>query len=189
MRTIGKIAAALFLAVLGVPLSATAATIGGTYYAPQYDFRDFWVAADGKNFRVVLAGNPFPTIAGDDVARRLLPVMQDAKPRPALTFTYEKPAQEPHPDYRLVLVFDYANDLGGDQVCQGITRFKPLAAPGLFKLFAVYCRNDMVMSMTTAWTPASGPEDPRVNQLFRELFLVVFSDSQAIRPHIGPRRF
>jgi hypothetical protein len=30
MRSIGKIAAALFFAVLGVPLSATAATIGGT---------------------------------------------------------------------------------------------------------------------------------------------------------------
>jgi hypothetical protein len=83
MRSIGKIAAALFFAVLGVPLSATAATIGGTYHAPQYDFQDFWVAADGKNFRVVLAGNPFPAIAGDDVARRLLPVMQDAKPWPA----------------------------------------------------------------------------------------------------------
>lgn len=181
MRSIAKIIATLFFAILAVPSAAAAATIGGTYYAPQYDFVDFWVAADHKNFRVVLAGNPFPGIATDDAARRLLPVMQDAKPRPALTFTYDKPAEEPHPDYRLVLVFDYANDLGGDAVCQGVNRFKPPAAPGQFKLFAVYCRNDTAMSLTTAWTQASSPEDPRVNQLFRELFLVVFSDAPGLR--------
>lgn len=190
MRFTAKLAAAVFFATFAVPLTAgAAATIGGVYYAPQYDFQDFWVAADGKKFRVVIAGNPFPGIATDDAARRLLPVMQDAKPRPALTFTYDKPAEEPRPDYRLVLVFDYANDLGGDRVCQGVTRFKPPAAPGVFKLFAVYCRNDMVMSMTTAWTQADTPENPNVNQLFRELFLVVFSDSPTLRPHSGRRQW
>ena len=55
-------------------------------------------------------------------------------------------------------------------------------AAGLFKLFAIYCRNDMAMSQTTAWTPATSPDDPRVQQLFRELFMVVFTDSQALRP-------
>ena len=38
------------------------------------------------------------------MARDLLPAMQAAKPRPALTFTYDKPSPPPSPDYRLVLV-------------------------------------------------------------------------------------
>jgi hypothetical protein len=45
------------------------------------------------------------------VKRQLLPVMQANRPRPKLTFTYDVPAELPHPDYRLVLVFDSAPDL------------------------------------------------------------------------------
>lgn len=163
---------------------AAAATIGGTFYAVQYDFQEFWTAADGKYFRVVLAGNPFPALPADQASAGLLPVMQAAKPRPALTFTYDAPLEEPRPDYRLVLVSDAANDLNGDGVCKGTTRFKP-PRPGVVNLFAVYCRNDMALSMTTATTPAAMPGDPRVSQLFRELFLVVFSDSPALKPNAG----
>lgn len=164
--------------------TAGAATIGGTFHAVQYDYRDFWTASDGKYFRVVLAGNPFPTLPPEQASAGLLPVMQAAKPRPALRFTYDAPLEEPHPDYRLVLVSNAANDLNGDSVCKGTTRFQPGRA-GVLNLFAVYCRNDMVMSMTTAWTPASSPSDPNVSLLFRELFEVVFSDSPALRPGIG----
>ena len=34
-----------FLA-LAIPAAASAATIGGTYYAPQYDFSEFFAASD-----------------------------------------------------------------------------------------------------------------------------------------------
>jgi hypothetical protein len=46
----------------------------------------------------------------------------------------------------------------------------------------------MVMSMTTARTSAALPEDRNVDQLFRELFMVVFNDSQTLRPQSGTRR-
>ena len=45
---------------------------------------------DGRNFQVVLAGTAFPGVDPKMVARDLLPVMQAAKPRPALTFTYDR---------------------------------------------------------------------------------------------------
>jgi len=164
--------------LLALPAVALAATIGGAYYAPQYDFREFWAATDGKPFQVVLGGNPFPNIDPAVVARDLLPMMQSAKPRPALTFTYDRPSPPPSPDYRLVLVFDPALNLNADPVCAGEPlRFGP-ARPGIFYVYAIYCRNDRMLSYTTAWTPASGPTDPRIERLFRELFLVVFSDRQ-----------
>lgn len=186
MRYARKIATAI-AAVIAVPAIACAATIGGVYYAPQYDYTDFWAATDNKSFQVILEGNPFPNIPADEVAQRLLPTMQIAKPRPNLTFTYANPAEMPRPYYRLVLVFDYANDLGADSVCNGARRTGP-GTPGVFKVFAVYCRNDMSMSQTTAWTPATGPDDPRIQQLFRELFMVVFSDSMSLRPQNGLER-
>ena len=178
-----KIAAALF-GLVALPVAASAALIGGTYYAPQYDYGEFFAATDHRNFQVVLAGNPFPGIDPNTVASALLPAMQIAKPRPALTFTYDAPVERPRPDYRLVLVFDPALNLGSDPVCQGVTRFRQ-GQPGIFYVYAVYCRNDQAMSETTAWTPASGPNDPAITQLFRELFLVVFSDSPALRPLNG----
>jgi hypothetical protein len=67
--------------------------------------------------------------------------MQAAKPRPALTFTYDAPVERPRPDYRLVLVCNAANELNSSAVCSGTIRVKQ-GRPGIFNLYAVYCRND-----------------------------------------------
>ena len=182
---IGKTAVSLY-AALGLSAAvgcAEAATIGGTYYAPQYDYQEFFAATDRRTFQVVLAGNPFPGSDPQAVAQALLPVMQAAKPRPALTFTYADPPERPRPYYRLVLIADPALNLGSNQVCNGVTRFRP-HQPGVFYVYAVYCRNDQVLSETTAWTQASGPADPRIDRLFRELFQVVFPDSPALLPNV-----
>jgi len=168
-----------------LPIAAAAATIGGTEYAPQYDYREFFNAADGKPFRVVLAGTPFPGVSPDAVAATLLAQMQAAKPPPRLTFTYDIPAERPRPDYRMVLVFDAAGDYGAPSACAGVTpRVRP-PTPGRLYMFAVYCRNDLALSQTTAWTNATGPDDPRIGELFRELFPVIFSDAMGLRPQTG----
>ena len=184
MQLMTKIASAL-LGLAALPAVAWAAVIGGTYYAPQYDFREFFAAADGRNFQVILYGSAFPGVDPGTVARDLLPMMQAAKPRPALTFTYQDPPERPRPYYRLVLTFDPANDYGSNSVCAGVPpRFKP-GRPGVFNVFAVYCRNDQVMSETTAWVGAAGPNDPNIAELFRQLFQVILSDSPALRPQVG----
>ena len=177
MRHVCRLVVSL-LALIAAPAACFAAIIGGTYYAPQYDYREFFAATDGRQFQVVLAGNPFPGIDPAVVARDLLPAMQAAKPRPALTFTYDKPSPPTRPDYRLVLVFDPANNLNSGPVCAGEPpRFRP-GTPGRFYVYAIYCRNDQAMSQTTAWTDATGPTDPRIERLFRELFPVIFSEQQ-----------
>jgi hypothetical protein len=96
MGSIRKIAAAV-LAAAAIPTVAGAATLGGFYFAVQYDYREFFSIADGKNFQVILAGNPFPGMNPDDVARQLLPQMQAHQASPNLTFTYDKPLEPPHP--------------------------------------------------------------------------------------------
>jgi hypothetical protein len=184
MPALRKIAAAVLVAS-ALPIAALAATIGGTDYAVQYDYREFYTAADGRPFRVVLAGTPFPGVAPDVVAGQILAQMQANKPQPRLTFTYDQPAERPRPDYRLVLVFDAANDLGAGTLCAtGQAKVKP-GTPGRMYVFAVYCRNDLALSQTTAWTDAASPDDPRIGQLFRELFPVIFSDALGLRPQAG----
>lgn len=167
--------------------SASSPTVGGADYAPQYDFSEFYAATNGKTFRVIVAGNPFPELNQDEMRRRLLPVMQANRPRPRLTFTYAVPTELQRPDYRLVLVFDAANDLTAARVCAGQVFHRPRSpeAAGRFAVFGVYCRNDEALSQATAWTPATGPDDPRVGQLLSQLFLVLFTDS----PMVGRPRF
>ena len=43
------------------------------------------------------------------------------------------------------------------------------------------------MSFTTAWTQATGPSDPRIEQLFRQLFMVIFTDQQRRYAELDPR--
>src|SRR5262245_18530823 len=156
-----RVALLLALAVLsaaGLPAAARAASIGGVYYAPQCDYQEFFAATDGRNFQVDLAGIAFPNVDANTVARDLLPAMQAAKPRPALTFTYDAPVERPRPYYRLVLVFNSAPDLGSAAVCNGVTRFSQPRS-GTFYVYAVYCRNEQPLSEATAWVPATRPTD------------------------------
>lgn len=156
--------------------------VGGADYNPAYDFWEFYQIANNRPFRVVVSGNPFPAISDAESRRLLLPVMQANRPaRPRVIFTYDVPAELPRPDYRMVLVYDAANDLSAQRACNNEFRHKP-GTPGRVSVFAIYCRNDQVMSQTTAWTAASGPDDPRVGQMFSALFMVLFIEVNPNRP-------
>lgn len=175
MRALRRLLTAL-LAATALPVTAGAATLGGSNYAIQYEYRDFYVAADNKPFHVELVGNPFPGMAPAEFARRLLPVMQANKPPPNLTFTYDAPTDAPRFDHRLMLVFDAANDLGSDSVCHGAKRFRA-GTPGRVQVFAVYCRGDQALSEVTGWTNAAAPDDMPMGELMKDLFNVVFDRS------------
>lgn len=160
--------------------------IAGADYLPEYDYSEFFWVTNNKTFRVVVYGNPFPDMPKAEMERRLLPVMQANKPEPNLTFTYAVPAEEPRPDYRLVLVFNPATDLTAARVCVNDIRHKPTPARP-FDLFAVYCRNELYLSQAQTWTPATSPEDPRVGELFNRLFVVLFDPFR--RPHTSGNPF
>ena len=68
MRLVRRIAAALFGSI-AVPALALAATIGGTYYATQYDFREFWAATDGKQFQVAFLLRATPLHALEELGK------------------------------------------------------------------------------------------------------------------------
>jgi len=159
---------------------AGSGVVSGTDYAPQYDFSEFYAATNGRTFQVIVAGNPFPGLAAAEVRQRLLPIMQANKPPSDLTFTYAVPPEPPHPHYRVVLVFDSARDLTAESVCANQVRLLPEPS-GLFNLFAVYCRNDLALAQTTTKTPATGPDDPRVSQAFKQVFLELFNPFVQVR--------
>lgn len=187
MHAIWKIVTAM-AAAAALPLPVQAATLGGPDYATQYDYREFYTATDNKPFHVVLLGNPFPNMPMADVAQRLLPVMQTAKPPPRLTFTYDAPVDQPRPDYRLMLVFNPTNDLSADSVCHGDKRFRP-GRPGQVYVFGVYCRNDLALSQVSGWTDATAPDDLAMFDLMKSLFSVLFDPAPGLLPQHGLQQF
>ena len=186
-----RTAALLFafcLAASGGLAACGAGSVGGADYDTAYDFSEFYQVANDRTFRVIVDGNPFPALAPDETRRRLLPVMQANRPRPRLTFTYAAPSEPQHPDYRLVLVFDAANDLTAARVCANQIRHKP-APSGRFAVFGVYCRNDAALSQAVASTTASSPEDPKAGQLLGQLFQVLFIERVPVDRPRFPFRF
>ena len=84
--------------------------------------------------------------------------MQASKPRPNLTFTYAAPVEMPRPDYRMVLVFDAANDLTAARVCAGQIWHKPPLQSRPFNVFAVDVSNASVRRITDTNGGAQFPE-------------------------------
>ena len=175
---------ALSLVIAGPLGCSQGGVVGGAYYAPEYSWSEFYAVTDGRYFQAIVSGNPFPALSEAEFKTRFLPVMQAAKPRPNLTFTYAALPELPRPYYRVVLIFNAANDLNADRVCAGQISHKPEATRP-FDLYAVYCRNELPLSYTTAWTQATGPDDPRVAQLMAQVFLVLFPEPLLFGP--GPR--
>jgi len=95
----------------------------------------------------------FPAMAPEEVARLLLPVMQANSPRQS-HLHLQKPAEKPHPDYQLYLVFNAANDLGSNQVCEGVSRFKP-RPPGRLK-----CSASIAATISRCRRPRPGRRRP-----------------------------
>ncbi len=154
-------AAIRFLGVLGAPRTA-----GGFRSSLPGILSG---AADG--------GGETPPAAGDAGEQASLP---------NLTFTYETPPEEVRPSYRLALVFDPANDLTAARVCSGQTFLKP-PTPGRLYVFGVFCRDDLALSQTTAWTQAAGPRRSAAGPTVCPTLLVLFDDRRWRRFPFEPR--
>lgn len=170
----------LLFALVVAACTPVSGSVGGADYDPAYDFYEFYRVADGHDFHVIVDGNPFPTLAPGEMKRRLLPVLQASRPRPRLTFTYAAPAEPQHPDYRVAVVFNPANDLTAARVCANQIRVRPEPSERI-QIFGVYCRNDAALSQAVATAVATSPEDPRLQEALSHLFLIVFSEHTPFR--------
>jgi hypothetical protein len=174
----------LLLAAVACNPHTSTGPVTGEDYAPQYDYQEFYAVADRKPFVVIVSGNPFRGMPDEQMRRELLPVMQANRPI-RLTFTYDLPPELPRPYYRLVLVFDPIPSLTAARVCANQIERRPEPS-GSFAVFGVYCRNDLALSQASAATLANGPNDPRIDSLFRQLFVVLFAQRYPERERYHP---
>lgn len=169
------LAAALFAG------AAQAAVISHEEVHLPYTWEEFFGAADGKEFQVQIRGNPF-VMPDQAFHQAVLANLQKRSVGPQTTWTV-KPGLEAKPDqYRLVLVFGAANQLG-DTLCRQLETLNPAPAKvaGGVQLAAAYCRGERPMTEAYARTDSTSAEDRSFDRLFSELMAVLFPRRPGLR--------
>lgn len=168
------------LLALSAP-AAQAAVITHEEVHIQYTWEEFFGAADGKEFQVQIRGNPF-VMPGEAFQQAVLARLQKRSVGPRTIWTV-RPDREAAPDqYRLVLVFGAANQLG-TTLCSELPSLNPTPAKvaGGVQVAAAYCRGLDPMTEAYARTDATSAEDRSFDQMFSELMPTLFPRRPGLR--------
>jgi hypothetical protein len=171
-------------AVAAIPQAAPAAIITNEEVHIQYDHSEFYAVAGGKEFEVVVRGNP-TSVPQPQFEARLMQLLTQAM-RSTRTLPTANPAvRTQHPSYRLVLVFNLGSGELGRTLCGDLAQIVPPASilPGRLTVSAAYCRNADPMTEAFARTDAASLDDPSAQALFNELIGVLFPNRPGLLPN------
>lgn len=182
MRILPLLAAGLLLSAPIV--GARAAIITNEDVHLQYDYSEFYAVAGGKEFEVVVRGNP-TSVPQPQFEARLMQLLTQSM-RSSDTHPTTSPAVRTRsPNYRLVLVFNLDSGELGTTLCGDLSRIVPPATvrPGRLTVAAAYCRNADPMTEAFARTTAASLDDPAAQALFDELTSVLFPSRPGLLPN------
>lgn len=176
-----RFVALLAIVATAIPCLASAAIISNEEVHIQYDYHEFFAAADGKEFKVVVRGNP-TSLPQAEFEQRLMQVLQkNLTVGPRTTFTTTPANTTARPDYHLALVFNTSSGLLGTTLCkiEKGSEAPPSVATDAqhgdrVSVSAAYCRNDQPMTEAFARTDAASMDDPAFGRMFSELLAVLF---------------
>lgn len=159
-------AAGLALALLGA--CAGAGVITTDARQSGYDPSLIGDAAGRGGMALEVKGRPFPDDGGRfaEVAARAL---TEAHRGPAFT-VYPDPAAAPDGPLRTVVIANAATAVTPARACTTEVSGNPVAADGTLAVTAALCRGDKAVTrMTGRAAGVSGPDDPKVDLLFRQI--------------------
>lgn len=172
---------------LGLLLAAGLSACSGpsiTYQGPPELKIDslYTYGAAGRDLKLEVQGNGFAgQISGTDFAKRVEAGVQGPLPRPA-THPTLNPGPTAKDGYRLVLLFNPAATMTGQDLCNGrADQSQPVA--GEVHLVGAFCVSGRAETEVTAWTPATGPQDVRFQDLLNQVMLTLFRPDPRENPH------
>lgn len=178
----------LLASVLATALSATLTGCAERVVAgdpmPAYTLQEVVYAANDRDLRVVLHGQPFSGGA-EALARAVLPSMQNRimGVRTTLTTT---PNDSARPDYRVVLVFNATGNLPSWGVCRddAVPTLPPTTPPpdGTLVVQGAFCRGGGALTTATGWLDnPKGLDDPGLRQLIGDMTVSLFPNRRTDR--------
>ncbi|WP_342241549.1 hypothetical protein [Inquilinus sp. OTU3971] len=137
----------------------------------RYSRGEFSAAADGRDLRTVIQGNPFGT---PDFDQALLRIMNRTYVGPATRFT-TTPGPTAKRDYFVSLVFNPAPDVVPQALCSG----KPIPTappnPSRITARAVFCITGGEATAVIGYVnDVTGPDDPNFVSMIQHMMLAMF---------------
>jgi hypothetical protein len=137
---------------------------------PLYSSSEFFAAADGRDLRTTIQGNPFGTPAFD---RAVTAIMTSTPVGPKTRFT-TNPGPSANRDYSVTLVFNPSPDLLAVDLCNAQS-IPTAAAKRPIVARAAFCAAGGEASAVSGYLDqATGPEDPKFADLIRDMTLRLF---------------
>ncbi|MSO93352.1 MAG: hypothetical protein EXQ86_08135 [Rhodospirillales bacterium] len=169
----------LLLAVLAAGCAPTDAALTPLYH--RAGIPSTFAYAGGRDFKVAVIGNPFPSVAQETFGKTVTDSMQGRHWGPPVNFT-TTPGDNARPNYRIVMFFDPPVNSSGNQLCGDAARLVPERHPDRITLHAGFCVADELQSEVKArMGTVSAPE----NSAFRSMVGAVV---QTLVPPVDPHR-
>jgi hypothetical protein len=172
---------------------STATSTGPVSIAPSYDRAYIADVAERGGMPLVLRGDPFPGNNGP-FAEQVATALTDAHFGPAFT-VFADPAEAPDGSAKTVLVVNPKRPVNSGNVCRTGTTGTPGDGPdggpdgdsdgssqgsaagsaGTLEFTIAFCSaNRRLSSMRGRLADVSGPEDPRIGELFRQVAIQLY---------------
>ena len=168
---------------------STATSTGPVSIAPSYDRAYIADVAERGGMPLVLRGDPFPGNNGP-FAQQVATALTDAHFGPAFT-VFADPAEAPDGSAKTVLVVNPKRPVNSGNVCRTGTTGTPDDSPdggsggssqgsatgsaGSLDFTIAFCSaNRRLSSMRGRLADVSGPEDPRIGELFRQVAIQLY---------------
>lgn len=164
------------LAVAAVSACAGLPQTSSGDLTPFYEKSVVTHAAQGGAFPLVVHGAPHPDVNPAKAAAAVAPELGLPGWFPPTPFQPAPVPEAPQGDYRLVLIFNPARAVSGDEACGDLSRI-PVAAPGAqVAVRAAFCMRDERISDVSAWGPASAPGTATFRALMDQIVMAVFPE-------------
>ncbi len=146
-------------------------SVSGTWRSPATWSSMTYASAKGPLLLEVL-GNPFASVAADDLAPLAAQAMSGQVIGRQLTFTTDR-GQAPQPGFRVVLAFNVPVNTDAKKLCAGTVSHLP--AGERVAVMASFCADGDLLASVRGWVARiEGPSDQRflqlLGQMTRELF-------------------
>ena len=137
---------------------------------PLYSSAEFFAAADGRDLRTAVLGNPFGT-PGFDQAVTALMTGTPVGPKTRFTTT---PGPSANRDYSVTVVFNPSPDILAVDLCN-VPSLPTAATKRPIVARAAFCAAGGEASAVSGYLDqATGPEDPKFADLIRDMTLQLF---------------
>ncbi|PWC87796.1 hypothetical protein TSH100_09570 [Azospirillum sp. TSH100] len=144
---------------------------------PAYTRSEVAYAANDRDLRVVLHGNPFG-LPPDRFAEKVLPLMQNRVLGVKTTLT-TTPNDTARRDYKVVLAFNVAENMLNSALCtDGPIPTSPPSGPIVVQ--GAFCRSGGALTSATGWLDRpQGPDDPDFRSLISDMTFSLFPSQRS----------